>query len=196
MIRFRFFDFALAMNGVLAFLIPKLLSVDDYGYYRLFVLYGSFAGLLHLGFIDGLTVRWAAQPERRVNSELHAALRFLLFEQALLLGILAVIILASQGYHWLWLALATAGYVAVWNWACFAQSALQAFKRFEPISLFVVSGPALFLVLAIALRASDRLKLHTLLFACVGSSLFAAAVQWLYVKKLVTSQPGFSVTAW
>src|SRR6201999_2081970 len=32
----------LACSGALAFVLPRFLSVDDYGYFRLFLLYGSF----------------------------------------------------------------------------------------------------------------------------------------------------------
>jgi|GEM_PF-2433864 len=187
---------SLGLNGALAFLIPKLLSINDYGYYRLFVLYGSFAGLLHLGFIDGLIVRWAAQPKRRIKSELDAALRFLLFEHVLLLGVLLVFTLFYRGRQWLWLVLATAGYVIFWNWASLGQSALQALKRFEPISLLVISGPGLFLVSTIGLHAAKMLDLNSLLFACVLSNLFAAAVQWFYVKRIALSGPQVAVGAW
>ncbi|XFA99112.1 oligosaccharide flippase family protein [Candidatus Izemoplasma sp. B36] len=39
-------------------LLPILFSVENYGFYKLFILYTSFAGLLHFGFIDGIYLKY------------------------------------------------------------------------------------------------------------------------------------------
>lgn len=38
------------------FLIPKILSVSDYGYYKIFTLYSGYVGLASLGIIDGIVL--------------------------------------------------------------------------------------------------------------------------------------------
>src|SRR5215469_10699160 len=53
---------AALFNTLLIFLIPRLMSVEDFGYWRLFLLYAGYAGLLHVGFLDGQLLRWAGQP--------------------------------------------------------------------------------------------------------------------------------------
>jgi hypothetical protein len=70
---------SLAANGALAFVLPRILSMESYGYYRLFLLYGGFAGLLHLGFLDGVLIRWAENPST-LESELKPAFWFLALE--------------------------------------------------------------------------------------------------------------------
>src|SRR5262245_25959183 len=52
----------LALQAVLTFLLPRLLTVESFGYYRLFILYSGFVGVLHFGYLDGLLIRWAAAP--------------------------------------------------------------------------------------------------------------------------------------
>jgi len=61
-------------------IIPKYLSVEGYGYWQLFMLYGSYGGILHLGFIDGILVRWAGKKLPEIGSEIHIAFKFLLLE--------------------------------------------------------------------------------------------------------------------
>lgn len=34
--------------------LPKILQIEEYGYYQLFLLYGSYIGFLHFGFNDGM----------------------------------------------------------------------------------------------------------------------------------------------
>ena len=49
-------------NVALVFVVPRLISVEDYSYWRLFGLYAACAGFLHFGFADGALLRWAGKP--------------------------------------------------------------------------------------------------------------------------------------
>ena len=44
--------FTLIVSTLLGFVLPKLVSIDDYAYYQVYALYTSFAGFLHLGFVN------------------------------------------------------------------------------------------------------------------------------------------------
>ena len=41
-------------SGLIAFLLPKVLGVDDYGYFQLFLFYVGYMGFLQLGLSDGV----------------------------------------------------------------------------------------------------------------------------------------------
>ncbi len=43
------------------FLLPKLIGVTDYGYYRTFTLYSAYAGVLQFGFADGICLKFAGR---------------------------------------------------------------------------------------------------------------------------------------
>jgi hypothetical protein len=49
-------------NVALVFVVPKLISVADYGYWRMFGLSAGYVGFLHFGFADGALLRWAGRP--------------------------------------------------------------------------------------------------------------------------------------
>lgn len=49
------------------FLIPKLLSVGDYGYYKTFTLYLSYIGLVNLGIIDGIVLKYGAKDYEELD---------------------------------------------------------------------------------------------------------------------------------
>jgi hypothetical protein len=53
-------------NVLLVFLIPRLVSVEQYGYWRLFFLYAGYMGFLHFGFADGALLRWAGRTREAV----------------------------------------------------------------------------------------------------------------------------------
>jgi O-antigen/teichoic acid export membrane protein len=175
----------LACTGALAFVLPRFLSVEDYGYYRLFLLYGGFAGILHLGFLDGLLLRWAARPVPRLRNELSSSLLFLTLEQVAVLApvILAVAFLLPGIY--LWITLAVSAYAVLWNWATLGQCALQGLKLFTHLSFFIILGPFLILIAAVALHLTHRLNLQSLILTCLAANLVAAASLWLFVRRRV-----------
>ena len=43
---------------LIAFVIPNLLGLTNYGYYKVFVLYLTYIGLFHFGFIDGIYLKF------------------------------------------------------------------------------------------------------------------------------------------
>ena len=49
--------YILVLNVLTSFLLPKFLSVDSYAQIKTFQLYIGYAGLLHLGYVDGMYVR-------------------------------------------------------------------------------------------------------------------------------------------
>ena len=48
---------SLAGSIATGFLLPKLFSLDDYGYFKIFSLYLTYTGILHFGFPDGFLLK-------------------------------------------------------------------------------------------------------------------------------------------
>ena len=45
----------LLLSGVLnGIILPKIMGVTQYGYYKVFSLYAGYIALLHFGFVDGM----------------------------------------------------------------------------------------------------------------------------------------------
>jgi O-antigen/teichoic acid export membrane protein len=169
----------LVCNGVLTFLLPRLLSMESYGYYRLFLFYGGFAGVLHLGLPDGALIRWAARPQQRLNAELVGSFTFLLAEHAaVLMPATAILALLFHRQPWFFLVTALALYAVVFNVAALGQFALQAEKMFGLLSLVTVLNPVLLLAAVVALHYSQHLTLGTLVAAFILSWTVAAVPVW------------------
>lgn len=179
---------SLAANGALAFVLPRILSMESYGYYRLFLLYGGFAGLLHLGFLDGVLIRWAENPAT-LERELKPAFRFLALEHLLLLPAVGFSALLITGSSSLALVAAVLVYVALWNWGCLGQYALQARKSFGPLSLFIVAAPVLTLGGALILHRVWRLSLVNVIACSLVANLVATFMQWRFVVDRVEPKP-------
>lgn len=58
-----------AISAILILVAPKFLGAEDYGMWQLFLFYISFAGCCHLGWIDGIYLRYAGYSIDKLNSE-------------------------------------------------------------------------------------------------------------------------------
>jgi len=60
---------SVASGVLIGFIIPKILGVSEYGYYKTFTLYCSYIGVLHFGFLDGIYLKFAGQKYEEIDKE-------------------------------------------------------------------------------------------------------------------------------
>lgn len=61
--------FKLAAGILVGFLLPKIIGVTDYGYYKTFTLYASYVGLFHFGFADGIYLKYGGKNYDELDKE-------------------------------------------------------------------------------------------------------------------------------
>ncbi len=52
-----------------SFLLPKIISVSDYGFYKIFTLYFNYLGVLSLGIIDGIVLKYGGKEYSELERE-------------------------------------------------------------------------------------------------------------------------------
>lgn len=82
----------LVVSAVMVIIVPKLISLNDYGMWQLFLFYFSYLGFLHLGWEDGIYLRYAGNefeelPGKRLSGQFYA----IIFLQLVLATIVSVI---------------------------------------------------------------------------------------------------------
>lgn len=81
------------ISGILVgFIIPKIMGVSEYGYYKTFTLYSSYIGLLHFGFVDGIYLKFAGKSFEELEKERFRTYTRFLFgiEFAVLLIVISI----------------------------------------------------------------------------------------------------------
>ena len=72
--------FILSSQVLIGLALPKILSVNNFGLYRKFMLYATYISLLHFGFIDGILIKYGGKDIESINKlEFRTILRFFLF---------------------------------------------------------------------------------------------------------------------
>lgn len=57
--------FSSLING---FVLPMFLSIKGYADYKTYVLYASFIGFLHFGFVDGINIKYGGKNKKDINT--------------------------------------------------------------------------------------------------------------------------------
>ena len=142
-------------NTLLLFVIPRVVSVEDYGYWRLFLLYVGYTGLLHMGFADGALLRWAGKPLEEFRHEVAPSMKFLFWQHLAFIGPACLIVTSFLPSPLNFIGVAIFVLALVTNLAFVLQYALQGARQFKPVA-FATAGPAgvlLILVFLWELRA-------------------------------------------
>lgn len=79
---------SLICSIIVTLLIPNFISINQFGYFKMFTLYISYSGLFHLGFIDGILLRYAGFNYNKLDKMMFRGnSRFFIWFQLLLIGI-------------------------------------------------------------------------------------------------------------
>jgi O-antigen/teichoic acid export membrane protein len=164
-----------------ALIIPKYLSMEGYGYWQLFNLYSTYVGILHLGFLDGLMVRWAGKDLNQIGGEIKPAIRFLVLEQLVVtipLGFITYFLLQPPLQ---WIGLMLFAYALIQNLAFLFIFATQAIRQFRLLTMLNVIRGFVFLLLIVLLFTSGHLEYQYVIVVSLASSflfMFALAVRY------------------
>jgi O-antigen/teichoic acid export membrane protein len=140
-------------NVALIFVVPKLISVENYGYWRMFGLYAAYVGFMHFGFADGALLRWAGHPIEEFHHEIGPALNYLFWQHVIVLGPLCAIAVFMLRGPLRFVVIAVAIFALVFNLGTQLQYGLQAAKIFRPVAISAVMAPALFLASVLLWRS-------------------------------------------
>lgn len=153
-------------------LVPKVIGVEEYGYFQLFLFFIGYVGFFHFGWADGIILRyagktWESLSRPRFSGQIHA---FLFFEIAL--------------------------------WGLFALASWLYFGQGERLFVLLCTAVGAVLVLAntflrVILQAANRIKVYAFLvllerlvyLVCVLSVLFFGARDFrLFIVAYLTAQ--------
>lgn len=54
---------------ITTFLVPMVLSVDDYGYYKVYTFYAAYIGIFHFGYCDGIYLYYGGKKESEIETK-------------------------------------------------------------------------------------------------------------------------------
>lgn len=159
-------------------IIPKLLNVVDFGYWRLFILYITFGGLLHLGFIDGIYVLWARENPKYYYSNILKALTTLVLIMSISTVITALIFFLFGTDVQLLFFVLLFGFIN--NIFLYFQILHQLQKKYKIVSSMNLFFPLIFIVILIILYFIKSVD-YVLVIAGYNLAIIIVTVAYLFM---------------
>lgn len=82
----------LLISTIVTLIVPKLIGVEEYGYWQLYSFYLSYLGFLHFGWVDGIYLRYGGEKYDDLDSKLFFSQFIMLVISQLLFGALVLAI--------------------------------------------------------------------------------------------------------
>lgn len=120
---------------VVGMLLPKIISVADYGWYKTFTLYTTYVGFFSLGLIDGIVLKHGGDDYNQLDRPLFRSyFRWYLLIHLLFSAILFItaIIIHDSNYSFICIMLAL--YLVAANFSGYFQQISQITQRFKEYS--------------------------------------------------------------
>lgn len=145
----------LGMSLLQSFLVPKLLNVEEFGYWQLFVFYASYTGFFTLGINDGVYLVLGGKTrgeidKRSVESQFLVALTIQVVICAVCL-VFAFCYVGEQSRRYV--LVATAAYLLLYNMSGFLGYLFQAMNETRLFSYSTMISRGLYLVPLVCMLA-------------------------------------------
>lgn len=171
-------------------IVPKYLSVADYGHWQLFLLCTTYVGILHFGFLSGLLIRWAGKDLKEFSEEIPTAFRVTILEQIfvviLLLPIVATVDLVPKEIAFTVLANAI-----LVNLLTFFMVIAQSVKQFKIITKANIINGSLFLLVILIILSYSIQGYISLIFATIIVNLIVLSLFIIHYRDFLFHQNRF-----
>lgn len=173
---------SIVISIVMLGILPKFLSVSDFGYVQLYLFYASFVGLLHFGINDGLYLRLGGDKFSNLDKELYFSKFYLLVMIQIFIAIIGLVVLFVYNFYFneekklvLIMTLFTMVIVNIRYMLLFILQATYKIKEYSFITIFDRITYLVFTMGILLLNESSYIyfiavdvmaKLFSLLFAC------------------------------
>lgn len=61
---------SLIISTLVVLIVPKLIGIEEYGYWQLYIFYSSYVGFLHFGWNDGIYLRFGGEEYKNLDKRL------------------------------------------------------------------------------------------------------------------------------
>ena len=181
---------SLIISAVLVLVIPKLVGVETYGYYQLYIFYTGYVGVLYFGWCDGIYLRLGGKYYKDLDKPLYST-------QFRLLGLMEIIIylciflgslifVKDINKHFVIGAVCIAAVGMCLRW--FITFILQPTARIKEYAIVTISEKILFVILAMSLMAAGYRDYKLLLAADVFSKYVSLGIGIWFCRDIVFSK--------
>ncbi|MCE4049557.1 hypothetical protein [Bacillus sp. Au-Bac7] len=166
---------SLFISTLVILIVPKLLGVEEYGYWQLYMFYISYVGFLHFGWNDGIYLRYGGKDYIDLNKKLFFSQFWMLvlFQSALLVILIIASNLFIQDIDKLFIIKMTAIGMLIVNIRGMLLYLMQATNRIKEYAQITMLEKIIYCLLIILFLVVGFRNYKILILADTAGKLFA-----------------------
>lgn len=185
----------LIISTLVVLIIPKVIGIEDYGYWQLYLFYISYVGFLHFGWTDGIYLRYGGERYENLDKKRFFSQYVMLSTLQLLIAIIIVILISLFGdnpdKNFIFKMIAISMFLM--NIRAFFIYVLQATARIKEYSVVTIIGRILYAILIFNAVLMRFYNYKLMILADVIGTLFSTLVSMYYCKEIVMQKPSVFV---
>lgn len=144
---------ALMLSILMSLIVPKILGIQEYAYWQLFLFYTSYVGFFHFGLNDGIYLRLGGKNYEELNYSLIGTQIKIAasFQLALALVVIIISSFFIDDRQRMFVLICTGIYLVLHNLHCFIGFIFQAVNQTRIYSVSIMIEKSLFLLIVIIL---------------------------------------------
>ncbi len=172
---------------LVTFIVPKAISVEDYGFFQLYLFYASYVGFFHFGWMDGLFLRYGGVYYEDLDKSLFKGelILFFIFEAFLSAILCACACIINTDINNKFVFGITAASIVLINVRVFFMDILQCTGRIKEYSILNVVGRILYICLVILLIQFGYRRFYVYVIADICGRIVSTAYGAFKCKKIV-----------
>lgn len=185
---------SMLISAIALLVIPKIVSVETYGYFQLYTFYIFYVGVSYLGWCEGIYLREGGKHYKDLDKPMYSAQFWLLgLFEVILYGIIlifAVFYSNDVNKHYVYMFVCTAAVGMCLRW--FITFILQATARIKEFAIITISERIVYIMLVVILLALGYRNFILLIGADVAGKYISLLIGMWYCRDMVFSKPSFS----
>ena len=181
---------ALLISSLVTFIVPKAISVENYGYFQLYLFYATYVGFFHFGWMDGLFLRYGGAYYEKLDKGLFKGelKLYALVESVISVALCFAAILFSKDINNMFILGVTALSIVLINIRVYFMDILQCTNRIKEYSILSVVGRIFYLLMISALLLVGYRGFHLLIIADILGRLVSTAYGALKCRDIFAAK--------
>ncbi|COJ58636.1 lipopolysaccharide biosynthesis protein [Enterococcus sp.] len=176
----------LSISTIIVLVVPKIIGVKEYGYWQLFMFYSSYLGILHIGWLDGIYLRYGGEMYEDLNKKLfHNQFWLLMTFQTVFALIIIMIATFSNDKQYSFILYALSLYLLINISQSFCKFILQITNRIREYSVVTVLTNTIYIATVIILMLSNVRDFRMLIMAFIFGNMVASFYALFLLKDII-----------
>ena len=181
---------SLIISSLVVLVIPKVLGVNEYGYWQLYLFYLSYVGFLHFGWNDGIYLRYGGENYEELDKEKFFSQFVLLAVCQFLISTIVVVLIIffEPNPDKIFIYQVIGINIFFVNIKTMFLYILQATNRVKEYSFVTIVDRVLYFILIVAILLLKISNYRILIWADVFGKLVSMIISMFYCKEIVKTK--------